>query len=80
MARELGETSLMFMVHPTLSAADMQDAVAAVRKVMGRAVLEGGARGQRSVAPGEAWSVEIGGDRAALEIRYRSLMGSNPIR
>jgi hypothetical protein len=28
----------MFMVHPTLSVADMQDAVAAVRKVMGRAV------------------------------------------
>jgi len=37
-ARELGETSLMFMVHPTLSAADMQDMVAAVRKVMRRAV------------------------------------------
>jgi len=37
-ARELGETSLMFMVHPTLSVADMQDVVAAVRKVMGRAV------------------------------------------
>ena len=35
---------------------------------------------QRSVAPGEAWSVGIGGDRAALEIRYWSLMGSNPIR
>ena len=37
-------------------------------------------RGQRSVAPGEAWSVGIDGDRAVLEIRYRSLMGSNPIR
>ena len=36
--------------------------------------------GPRSVAPGEAWSVGIGGDRAALEIRYWSLMGSNPIR
>ena len=36
--------------------------------------------GRRSVAPGEAWSVGIGGDRAVLEIRYRSLMGSNPIR
>ena len=32
------------------------------------------------VAPGEAWSVGIDGDRAVLEIRYRSLMGSNPIR
>ena len=39
-----------------------------------------GVRGQESVAPGEAWSVGIGGDRAALEIRYWSLMGSNPIR
>ena len=37
-------------------------------------------RCQRSVAPGEAWSVGIDGDRAVLEIRYRSLMGSNPIR
>ncbi|MBV6475699.1 MAG: GDP-perosamine synthase [Rhodocyclaceae bacterium] len=33
-ARSLGETSLMFMVHPTLGYADMADTVAAVRKVM----------------------------------------------
>jgi len=33
-ARSLGETSLMFMVHPSLSEADMADTVAAVRKVM----------------------------------------------
>src|SRR5208282_5318967 len=33
-ARELGETSLMFLVHPTLSDEDMQDTVAAVEKVM----------------------------------------------
>ena len=33
-ARELGETSLMFMVHPTLAASDMEDAAAAIRKVM----------------------------------------------
>jgi dTDP-4-amino-4,6-dideoxygalactose transaminase len=33
-ARELGETSLMFFVHPTLSDEDMQDTVAAVEKVM----------------------------------------------
>jgi len=33
-ARELGETSLMFLLHPTLSEADMQDAVQAVTKVM----------------------------------------------
>jgi len=36
-ARELGETSLMFMVHPTLSEADMRDAARAVEKVMRRA-------------------------------------------
>ncbi|MFZ0704623.1 MAG: DegT/DnrJ/EryC1/StrS aminotransferase family protein [Candidatus Korobacteraceae bacterium] len=33
-ARELGETSLMFLVHPTLSDTDMDDTIAAVKKVM----------------------------------------------
>ena len=33
-AKELGETSLMFMVHPTLSVDDMEDVVQAVDKVM----------------------------------------------
>jgi dTDP-4-amino-4,6-dideoxygalactose transaminase len=33
-ARELGETSLMFVVHPTLSDQDMHDTCAAVEKVM----------------------------------------------
>ncbi|QDU78393.1 dTDP-3-amino-3,6-dideoxy-alpha-D-galactopyranose transaminase [Polystyrenella longa] len=33
-AAEIGQRSLMFMVHPTLSEADMQDIVAAVGKVM----------------------------------------------
>lgn len=33
-ARELGKTSLMFMVHPTLSVDDMADVVQAVTKVM----------------------------------------------
>jgi dTDP-4-amino-4,6-dideoxygalactose transaminase len=33
-ARELGETSLMFLVHPTLSDQDIDDAIAAVSKVM----------------------------------------------
>ena len=33
-ARELGETSLMFMVHPTLSEADMADTGRAVDKVL----------------------------------------------
>ena len=33
-ARELGETSLMFLVHPTLSEQDMQDTCSAVEKVM----------------------------------------------
>ncbi len=34
-ARELGETSLMFLVHPTLSEADMHDTADAVAKVLG---------------------------------------------
>ena len=37
-ARQLGETSLMFMVHPTLSIADMEDVVRAMDKVMRAAV------------------------------------------
>jgi len=36
-ARELGETSLMFQVHPTLSDPDIQDTIAAVQKVMAHA-------------------------------------------
>ena len=36
-ARQLGETSLMFMVHPTLSEPDMHDVARAVEKVMRRA-------------------------------------------
>jgi hypothetical protein len=38
-ARELGETSLMFQVHPTLEERDMQDYVSAVKKVMQFAAL-----------------------------------------
>jgi dTDP-4-amino-4,6-dideoxygalactose transaminase len=37
-ARQLGETSLMFMVHPTLSVDDMEDVVRAMDKVMRVAV------------------------------------------
>jgi hypothetical protein len=33
-ARRLGETSLMFLVHPTLSDEDMWDTVEEVHKVM----------------------------------------------
>jgi dTDP-4-amino-4,6-dideoxygalactose transaminase len=33
-ARELGDNSLMFLVHPTLSAKEMEDTMAAVTKVM----------------------------------------------
>jgi dTDP-4-amino-4,6-dideoxygalactose transaminase len=33
-ARELGETSLMFLVHPTLSEQDMRETVRVVEKVM----------------------------------------------
>jgi len=36
-ARELGETSLMFMVHPTLGEGEMQATVDAVRKVLSQA-------------------------------------------
>jgi dTDP-4-amino-4,6-dideoxygalactose transaminase len=36
-ARELGETSLMFLVHPTLGPADMADTCRAVEKVLARA-------------------------------------------
>jgi len=36
-AKELGETSLMFLIHPTLSEQDMLDTVAAVEKVMAKA-------------------------------------------
>jgi len=37
-AKELGETSLMFKVHPTLSVGDMEDVVRAVDEVMRGAV------------------------------------------
>ncbi len=37
-AKELGETSLMFLVHPTLTGEDISDTCSAVRKVMMRAV------------------------------------------
>ena len=33
-ARELGETALMFLVHPTLTEMDMEDTAAAVEKVL----------------------------------------------
>jgi dTDP-4-amino-4,6-dideoxygalactose transaminase len=36
-ARRLGDTSLMFLVHPTLGEAEMAETVAAVAKVMGKA-------------------------------------------
>lgn len=37
-AEELSRSAMMFLVHPTLSAEDMQDTAAAVRKVMRQAV------------------------------------------
>jgi dTDP-4-amino-4,6-dideoxygalactose transaminase len=40
-ARELGETSLMFLVHPTLSECDMQDTCRAVAKVLSAAASSG---------------------------------------
>ncbi len=36
-AKELGETSLMFLVHPTLSESHMEDTCRAVRRVLGEA-------------------------------------------
>lgn len=38
-ARELGETSLMFLVHPTLSAKDVEETCLAVEKVFSRASI-----------------------------------------
>lgn len=38
-ARELGETSLMFLVHPTLSESDIERTCATVRQVLGMASL-----------------------------------------
>jgi len=38
-ARSLGETSLMFLVHPTLTEADMHDTVNAVQKVLATATV-----------------------------------------
>jgi dTDP-4-amino-4,6-dideoxygalactose transaminase len=38
-AKELGETSLMFLVHPTLSRRDMEDTYLAIMKVFSRASL-----------------------------------------
>lgn len=38
-ARELGETSLMFLVHPTLTGSEMDDTCRAVAKVLGRATM-----------------------------------------
>jgi len=36
-AKELGETALMFLVHPTLNERDMEDTAAALEKVLGHA-------------------------------------------
>ena len=41
-ARELGETSLMFLVHPTLSPQALEQALGALRAVMARAVRAAG--------------------------------------
>jgi dTDP-4-amino-4,6-dideoxygalactose transaminase len=38
-ARELGETSLMFLVHPTLVRSDMLDAARAIRKILNVAII-----------------------------------------
>jgi hypothetical protein len=38
-AKDLGETSLMFLVHPTLGAKEMQDTCRAVEKVLYQASL-----------------------------------------
>jgi dTDP-4-amino-4,6-dideoxygalactose transaminase len=39
-AQELGETSLAFLVHPTLNDGDIDDTIAAIRKVMDQASIE----------------------------------------
>ena len=47
-ARELGETSLMFMVHPTLTAAEIQATADAVIKVMSYATASGSSSVRRA--------------------------------
>jgi dTDP-4-amino-4,6-dideoxygalactose transaminase len=42
-ARQLGETSLLFLVHPTLSTRDMLDTAEAVEKVLGVATIHASA-------------------------------------
>ena len=37
MARELGETSLMFLVHPTLTEAEMNKTCAVIEQVLAQA-------------------------------------------
>jgi len=49
-ARSLGESSLMFLVHPTLNRADIEDVGDAVEKVMARAVKNSGANRRSKTA------------------------------
>jgi len=49
-ARQLGETSLMLLVHPTLTAADLEDTCLAVEKVCRAAILTGMARAESAPA------------------------------
>jgi dTDP-4-amino-4,6-dideoxygalactose transaminase len=49
-ARRLGETSIMFMVHPTLSVEDMEDTCRAVKKVLDAATLSLDAESSRGEA------------------------------
>ena len=47
-AAQLGETSLMFLVHPTLSQADLLDTCLAVEKVLGVAAVDGSDEARRA--------------------------------
>jgi len=38
-ARELGETSLMLLVHPTLTEQNIEDTIRVVKNVIGRATI-----------------------------------------
>lgn len=49
-ARELGRTSLMFLIHPTLTAGDMERTANAIREVLAAAGQRPGARPARSAA------------------------------
>ena len=58
-ARELGETSLVFLVHPTLSEQDMTDTASAVAKVLAAATRSSFNRGGFSISRARGASATV---------------------